>query len=246
MKTAWLRAAMWAAAIGLAGAAGAQEVRTEIISDSFSGIVRDPLIWRNSAYITSTARLRVRDGSVAFFRSINNMDGFQQASWDARFSRTYDNGDYLQVGATVRIPHKVRTGSGAYSYGIGLASAGAQFVELMVEDSADGRAFVIYVEDTSTAFQDIFVFDAPQNVTVFDILVSYSADRDTLAFYWSIPGLARVFRIGRIEDFATLVGGTTPRRIHPYIIGTMFEGAAVPLSWRVTLDDFYAYREDAP
>lgn len=225
---------------------GAWGQAQEIFSDTFPGPGRNDALWRDSVFLDSTAQLAVTNGKVLFSRNPFTMDSFQQVQWDAKFSRLYDNNDFLQIEATVRIPHKIKTGDGVYSLGIGLVSGGAQFVELSVEDSAAGRAFNLFFENTDTGTNDTFIIDAPQNVTVFDLFITYTAATDTLAFYWSIPGVAKLFRIGQFVDFAGAVGGVAPRRIRPYIIGVMYNDALVPPAWRVTLDDFLAFREDAP
>jgi hypothetical protein len=228
----------------LGGMIYAQE--QEVFADSFSGTVRDDAKWRDSIFLDSTAIFRILDGKVALSRNAALMEPFQQVQWDAKFVRLYDNNDYLEIGATVRIPHKNKTGDGAYSLGVGLVAGNAQFVELMVEDNADGRVFSLFFENTTNATSESVFFDAPQNVTTFDLFLTYSAATDTLAFYWSVPGVSRVFRIGEIVDFAERVGGLPPRRIRPYIIGVLFNNAPAPESWRVRLDDFYAFRENAP
>lgn len=228
----------------LAGTVQAQ-IQTELFSDSFSGVGRDDTKWRDSLFLDATARFRIVDGKVYLSRNPLLMDTTQQVQWDAKFVRLYNNSDYLQVGGTVRAPHKVRTGTGAYSLGIGLVANNSYFVELAVEDSVTGRTFTIFFEDADTDTRNTLVYDAPQNVTVFDLVIDYDAASDTLGFYWSVPGVDRLFRIGDFVRFDS-VGGVAPRRIRPYIIGLMFEDALVPERWRITLDDFYAYREDAP
>jgi hypothetical protein len=228
---------------GLSGPVQAQE---EFFSDNFTALTRDGTKWRDSIYLDSNARLRIVNGKVLFSRDNTNMDALQQVQWDSKFVRLYNNNDFLQIGATVRIPDKIRSGNGVYSLGIGLVSGGTVFVELAVEDSAEGRAFNLFFENIDTALSDTVIFDAPQNVTTFDLVLAYSAATDTLAFYWSIPGVNKLFRIGPLIDFAS-IGGVAPRRLRPYIIGVIYnDEALVPESWRVNLDNFYALREDVP
>lgn len=245
MKHSWLVMAGLAASVLLSEPARAQ-VQEEFFSDTFTGLSRNNNKWRDSVYLDTTAKFRVSNGRVVLSRDLRLMDTFQQVQWDAKFSRLYDGDDYLQVGATVRVPDKIKTGDDAVSIGIGLVSGGAQFVELAVEDNADARTFSLFIENTDTMTSDTLFFDAPQNITVFDLVMTYSAVTDNLAFYWSVPGVDQLFRIGEIRNFADDIGGAAPRQIRPYIIGLIFEGASVPASWNVWLDDFYAYRENAP
>lgn len=245
MKRSWLAMTGLAAAFFLINPAVGQ-VQEELFSDTFSTLSRDNAKWRDSTFLDSTAKFRIRNGKVVLSRNTKLMDIFQQVQWDSKFVRLYDANDYLQIGATVRVPNKVRSGDEAFSIGIGLVSGGAQFVELAVEDNADSRTFSLFFEDTDTAFSDTLFFDAPQNITVFDLVITYSAVTDNLAFYWSVPGVERLFRIGEILNFSAAIGGVGPRRIRPYIIGLLFDNAQVPVSWNVWLDDFYAYRENAP
>ncbi len=81
---------------------------------------------------------------------------------------------------------------------------------------------------------------------MFDVFLDYSAKTDSMMFYWSIPGVDQLFQIGQPITLSQALGSSVPRIMKPYMVGYMFNGAAVPSRWNVTVDDFVAYREDAP
>lgn len=243
MKTT-IRALAAMAVLGWCGLALAQEPVKEYFSDNFNDGVFNKTMWRRSPYLSNTAIFKEQDGHVLFTRNAALTNESQNVEWDAKFIRQYDNSDYLATMVTVRAPHKIKSGDAAYQAGLGLIEGGgARFVELTVEDDADGKVFNIYYTDGDAIEESLF-FDAPQNVTVFDLLVDYSAKTDTLVFYWSVPGIDNVFQIGKPLKMSTILGGAAPRTLQPYLVGYSF-GAPVTARWNVTLDNFFAYREDA-
>lgn len=244
MKT-MAKAAAAAMVLGWCGLVLAQAPVKEYFSDNFNDGVFNKTLWRKSPYMSNTAIFKEQDGRVLFTRNVARTNVSQNIEWDAKFVRLYDNSDYLATMVTVRAPHKIKAGDASYQVGLGLIEgAGDRFVELTVEDGAGGKYFNLYYTDNNGIEESIY-YDAPQNVTVFDLLVDYSAKTDSLIFYWSVPGIDNVFQIGKPLAFSAVLGGSVPRTLQPYMVGYAFQGAAVPAAWKVTLDNFFAYREDA-
>lgn len=238
-------AGLAAVAVLVCAAGVSQALTKEYFSDDFNDNVRNKAKWAISPYMSNTAKLQETGGHVLMSRNAANTNASQYTEWDAKFVRTYNNSDYLAIMGTVRVPHKIKTGDAVYQMGIGFVEAASRFVELTVEDNAYGRYFSLYVYDGNTGYSDVFYYDAPQNVTVFDLAVEYSAKTDNVKLYWSVPGLNFLFLITPAFKMSA-IGGSLPRSIQPYLVGYIFDGAAVPGFWNVNIDDFLVYREDAP
>jgi len=220
----------------------------EIFYDDFNDGVWNGKKWEKEPF--DEGNFREQKGRLYFYSNPSD-DGQEVSVWVARFRRVYDGNDDLDLQLTVRVPHKIPTGSGDVAYGLLLGLYESRplgnFVAVGVYDFEDRRRFVVHIhrngsDDLEWLFTPVSV---PTDLNAFRLRIFYSASRDKLNFYCAPVGSTSWTKIFPGLSLKTLFNRTVPHTMRPFVAGQAL-GVKVPEGWNVYLDDFLAVYRNLP
>jgi len=215
----------------------------EVFWDDFNDGLWNGIKWKKATW--DDGNFRETGGRCLFYD--NGGAGFQVSGWSANFDRVYNGLDYLDIQATVRVPHKIKGGDGNYEIGLGLYESRPlhNYLELTVRDKVDGRFFVIYYWNGVSYDGKEFTYPAPATLNAYRIRIYYSASTDKVNFFWAPVGSTTWTKIRSGLSMQTMFNRTVPHTMRPYFVGYM-DLVQVPDYWNVYLDDFIAVYRDLP
>lgn len=234
-------------------AAGLAQAQTppQIFSDTFSDRKLDKTQWIRTN--GQTGKVQENEGHLRIFSNPTNASLYQFARVFADFGYKYNKDDTISIYGTVRVPHKILSNPGgsisnAYEIGIGLfqSPTNINFIELLVRDSQSNRQFGVYSYSQSLGGKKTYLsYDAPTNISVFKLQMTYSCATDNIGFYWAPLTSNTWTKLRPPLKMTDLFGPFPVKTMDPYIVGYM-ENARVPRDWNVWLDNFKAIYRDRP